>query len=66
MLITEAPSAAVVAANRNTNVRAAVGFNFPAVRQAVDDADANLLAIDPRGKSTTQLFGLLNEFLNRH
>ena len=66
VLITQAPSAAVVAANRNANVRAAVGFNFPAVRQAVDDADANLLAIDPRGKSTAQLFGLINEFLNRN
>ena len=65
VLITESPSSAVVAANRNERIRAAVGFNFPAVRQAVDEANANLLAIDPRGKSTAQLFGLINEFLNR-
>lgn len=65
VVITHAPSAAVVTANRNANVRAAVGFNFPAVRQAVDEANANLLAIDPRGKGTAELFGLINEFLSR-
>lgn len=65
VVITHAPSAAVVTANRDANVRAAVGFNFPAVRQAMDEANANLLAIDPRGKGTAELFGLINEFLSR-
>ena len=66
VLITSSPSAAVISANRNQNVRAAVGHDFPAVRRAIDEANANLLAIDPRGKSTTQLFGLINEFLTRN
>ena len=65
VVITNTPSGAVVSANRNPHVRAAVGFNFPAVRQAIDEANANLLAIAPRGKGTTELFGLINEFLNR-
>jgi len=65
VLLTGAPAAAVVTANRNPQVRAAVGFNFPAVRTAVDEAGANLLAIDPHGKTAAQLAGMINEFLNR-
>ena len=65
VLVTNTPSAAVVAANRNANIRAAVGFNFPAVRRAVDEANANLLAIDPHGKTVAQLAGMIQEFVHR-
>ena len=66
VLLTNTPSSAVIAANRNPQIRAAVGFNFPAVRRAVDEAGANLLAIDPSGRSNTQVVGLINEFLHRN
>jgi hypothetical protein len=65
VLLTTTPAAAVVTANRNPKFRAAVGFDFPAIRRAVGEAGANLLALDPSGKSPTQISALVNEFFHR-
>ncbi len=65
VLLTHAPVTAVVTANRNPRVRAAIGFSYPAVRQAVDEGGANLLAIDPSGRSISEIAGMIGEFLRR-
>lgn len=65
VLLSHAPVTAVVTANRNPRVRAAIGFNYPAVRQAVDEAGANMLVIDPSGRSISELAGMIGEFFRR-
>lgn len=62
VLITSTPAAAVMLANRVSGVRAAYGFSFPAIRRAKDEIDANLLIIEPAGKSAAELVGMIAEF----
>lgn len=62
VLITSTPAAAVMLANRTNGVRAAYGFNFPAIRRAKDEIAANLLVIEPAGKSVAELAGMIAEF----
>lgn len=62
VVLAEAPAAAVVMANRHAGVRAAYGFNFPAVRRAVSEVGANLLVLQPAGKSLAELAGMIGEF----
>jgi hypothetical protein len=62
VLITSTPAAAVMIANRTSGVRAAYGFNFPAIRRAKEEIDANLLVIEPAGKSVAELVGMIAEF----
>jgi hypothetical protein len=61
-LITSTPATAVMLANRTNGVRAAYGFNFAAIRRAKDEIDANLLVIEPAGRSVAELAGMIAEF----
>ncbi len=51
LLLTHRPAAGLCLANRRRGVRAALGSSVEAVAEAMAEVDANLLVVDPRGKS---------------
>lgn len=63
VLLSDAPAAAVVLANRHAGVRAALATSFPAVRRAVEEIGANLLIVEPFGRSLSELGALIGEFI---
>lgn len=62
LLVTDQVTAALCLANRNRGVRAAVGGDRATVDEAMQAVGANLLVLDPRGKSTFHLRGALERF----
>jgi hypothetical protein len=60
-LLTDAPAATVMQANRNPAVRAALGYSYPAIRHAIEQTNANLLVLPPP-RSSTEAAGMLGEF----
>jgi hypothetical protein len=65
-LLTDAPAAAVMQANRNPAVRAALGYSYPAIRHAIEQINANLLVLQTAERSTTEVAGMLGEFFRDH
>lgn len=62
LLVTDQPVAALCLANRQGNVRAALGCSTEAAREAVETIGTNLLVIDPRKKSHHELRGIARQF----
>lgn len=62
VLLTGEPAAAHWLANRRPNVRAAIGNEQEAIAAAVRSIGANLLVVDPAGKSVTVLRRLVRGF----
>ena len=63
VLLTGQIAAAVCLANRRQGVRAAVGGSLPMIRDAVQSVAANLVVIDPAGRTLTELAKMVREFL---
>ena len=55
LLLTDMPAAAMCLTNRQRGVRAVLAYSVTAVREAVTTIAANLLVIDPRGRSVFEL-----------
>ena len=62
LLLTSQVSAALCLANRLSGVRAVTAEDAPGVSQAADSVGANLLVLDPRGKSLFQLKQMIGAF----
>jgi hypothetical protein len=63
LILTGQTAAAVCLANRHSGVRAASAANATAIVQAVSSVDANVLAIDPSGKSGFEWKRLIRAWL---
>ncbi len=61
LLLTDAPAAATCLANRQRGVRAVLAYSATAAREAVATIAANVLVIDPRGRSVFELRQLARE-----
>jgi pyruvate/2-oxoglutarate dehydrogenase complex dihydrolipoamide acyltransferase (E2) component len=62
VLVTPQIAATLCLANRNNGVRAAMAANVAEVRDCIDAVGANLLAIDPRGRSIYELTRMAKSF----
>jgi len=62
VLFTEQTAAAVCVANRNRSVRAVQAGGCEEVREAAAAVGANLLVIDPRGRSQFEMARMIKEF----
>ena len=62
VLLTENGMLALCAANRHRGVRAALGASPELARQAVRALGANLLVVDPAGRTLDELAGTLRAF----
>jgi len=63
LLITSSAAAALCLANRQSGVRAALAVNVAAVEGAVSAIGANLLVVDPAGKSLFELRQIVRQWL---
>jgi hypothetical protein len=61
-IVTHRPAVALCLANRYPSLRAALATDARSVRDAVQTLGANVLVIDPRGRSAHHLRSLLVEF----
>ena len=61
LLLTDVPAAALCLANRQRGVRAVLAYSAAAAREAVTTIAANVLVIDPRGRSVFELRQLARE-----
>jgi len=62
VLLTGEPAAALWLANRRRNVRASLGIEHEGISAAVRSIGANLMVINPAGKSVTALRRLVGKF----
>lgn len=62
VLVTDRTAAALCVANRNRKVRAVQATGVERIREAVDAVGANLLVIDPRGRSQFEIARMIKEF----
>jgi hypothetical protein len=62
VLFTDRAAAALCIANRNRKVRAVQAAGVECVREAADAVGANLLVIDPRGRSQFEMARMIKEF----
>jgi len=65
VLLTSRPATAVCLANRCSGVRAVGGKHAGHLREAIDEAGANLLVVDPTSMSAFELRRLATEFCDR-
>jgi ribose 5-phosphate isomerase RpiB len=64
VLLTERAAGALCLANRQRGVRAALATNASAVSEVLRDVAANLLVVDPRGKSTFELRQIVRQLVH--